>query len=157
MLKKQTMSKKQKTIKNEITLSGVGIHTGKKVTMTFKPAPANHGFAFKRVDLDGEPIIKAKASFVTNTQRGTNMESNGVQIQTSEHVLAAAVGLDIDNLLIEMDAAEPPIMDGSSKFFIEALEKAEVVELEEEAYEYVVKEIISVSYTHLTLPTTSRV
>ncbi len=137
------MSKKQKTIQNEITLSGVGLHTGNQVTMVFKPAPENHGFAFKRVDLEGSPIIEAKAEYVTNTQRGTNLEKNGVQIQTSEHVLAAAVGLDIDNLLIEVNASEPPIMDGSSKFFIEALEEAGIVEQEAEIEEYVVKEIIS--------------
>ena len=137
------MTKQQKTIKNEVTLSGVGLHTGNNVTMTFKPAPANHGFAFKRVDLEGQPVIEAKADYVVNTQRGTNMEKNGVQIQTSEHVLAAAVGLDIDNLLIEIDASEPPIMDGSSKFFIEALEKAGIIELDTEVEEYVVKEIIS--------------
>ncbi|WP_028891926.1 bifunctional UDP-3-O-[3-hydroxymyristoyl] N-acetylglucosamine deacetylase/3-hydroxyacyl-ACP dehydratase [Tenacibaculum sp. 47A_GOM-205m] len=137
------MSKKQKTIQNEITLSGVGLHTGNEVTMVFKPAPENHGFAFKRVDLEGEPVIEAKAEYVTNTQRGTNLEKNGVQIQTSEHVLAAAVGLDIDNLLIEVNASEPPIMDGSSKFFIEALEEAGIIEQEAEVEEYVVKEIIS--------------
>ncbi|REH48814.1 3-hydroxyacyl-[acyl-carrier-protein] dehydratase /UDP-3-O-[3-hydroxymyristoyl] N-acetylglucosamine deacetylase [Tenacibaculum gallaicum] len=137
------MSKKQKTIQKEVTLSGVGLHTGNEVNMVFKPAPENHGFAFKRVDLEGEPIIEAKADYVTNTQRGTNLEKNGVQIQTSEHVLAAAVGLDIDNLLIEINASEPPIMDGSSKFFIEALEKAEIIEQEAEIEEYVVKEIIS--------------
>jgi len=137
------MSKKQKTIQNEVTLSGVGLHTGNEVTMVFKPAPENHGFAFKRVDLEGEPVIEAKADYVTNTQRGTNLEKNGVQIQTSEHVLAAAVGLDIDNLLIEINASEPPIMDGSSKFFIEALEEAGIVEQEAEIEEYVVKEVIS--------------
>ncbi|AQS93207.1 UDP-3-O-[3-hydroxymyristoyl] N-acetylglucosamine deacetylase [Polaribacter sp. BM10] len=137
------MSKKQKTIQKEISLSGVGLHTGNTVTMTMKPAPINHGFAFKRVDLEGAPIIAAKAEYVVNTQRGTNLEKNGVQIQTSEHVLAAAVGLDIDNLLIEIDASEPPIMDGSSKFFIEALEKAGVQEQDADIEEYVVKEIIS--------------
>ncbi|CAL2084529.1 bifunctional UDP-3-O-[3-hydroxymyristoyl] N-acetylglucosamine deacetylase/3-hydroxyacyl-ACP dehydratase [Tenacibaculum sp. 190524A05c] len=137
------MSKKQNTIKNEITLSGVGLHTGNEVVMTFKPAPTNHGFAFKRVDLEGQPIIEAKAEYVTDTQRGTNMEKNGVQINTSEHVLAAAVGLNIDNLLIEINASEPPIMDGSSKFFIEALEKAGIEEQDAEIEEYIVKEIIS--------------
>ncbi|SNR15715.1 bifunctional UDP-3-O-[3-hydroxymyristoyl] N-acetylglucosamine deacetylase/3-hydroxyacyl-ACP dehydratase [Tenacibaculum jejuense] len=137
------MSKQQRTIENEVTLSGVGLHTGNEVTMTFKPAPVNHGFAFKRVDLEGQPIIEAKAEYVTNTQRGTNMEKNGVQIHTSEHVLAAAVGLDIDNLLIEINASEPPIMDGSSKYFIEALEKAGVVEQDAAIDEYVVKDIIS--------------
>ncbi|WP_405604409.1 bifunctional UDP-3-O-[3-hydroxymyristoyl] N-acetylglucosamine deacetylase/3-hydroxyacyl-ACP dehydratase [Polaribacter sp. Asnod1-A03] len=137
------MSKNQKTIQKEVTLSGVGIHTGKTVNMTIKPAPTNHGFAFCRVDLEGSPIIEAKAEYVVNTQRGTNLEKNGVQIQTSEHVLAAAVGLDIDNLLIEIDSPEPPIMDGSSKYFVEALEKAGIQEQDVEIEEYVVKEIIS--------------
>ena len=114
------MSNKQQTIKNEVSLSGVGLHTGNTVKMTFKPAPIDHGYAFVRIDLEGQPIIAANAEYVVNTQRGTNLEKNGVQIQTSEHVLAAAVGLGIDNLLIEIDASEPPIMDGSSKFFINA-------------------------------------
>lgn len=137
------MSKKQQTIKKEVSLSGVGLHTGNTVKMTFKPAPVNHGFAFMRVDLEGEPIIAAKAEYVVNTQRGTNLEKNGVQIQTSEHVLAAAVGLGIDNLLIEIDASEPPIMDGSSKFFVEALEKAEIEEQDIDIKEYIVKDVIS--------------
>jgi UDP-3-O-[3-hydroxymyristoyl] N-acetylglucosamine deacetylase/3-hydroxyacyl-[acyl-carrier-protein] dehydratase len=137
------MSKKQKTIQKEICLSGVGLHTGNTVKMTIKPAPVNHGFAFSRIDLEGCPTIEAKAEYVTNTQRGTNLEKNGVQIQTSEHVLAAAVGLDIDNLLIEIDSSEPPIMDGSSKFFIAALEEAGILEQEADIEEYVVKEIIS--------------
>ena len=137
------MSNKQTTIQKEVTLSGVGLHTGNEVIMTFKPAPVNHGFAFKRVDLEGQPIIEAKAEYVTTTQRGTNMEKNGVQIHTSEHVLAAAVGLNIDNLLIEINASEPPIMDGSSKFFIEALDKAGIVEQDAEVEEYIVKDIIS--------------
>ena len=137
------MSNKQKTIKSPITLTGVGLHTGNKVTMTLKPAPINHGFTFVRVDLEGSPIIEAKAEYVVNTQRGTNLEKNGVQIQTSEHILAAAVGLDIDNLLIEIDASEPPIMDGSSKYFVEAIENAGIEVLDADIEEYVVKEIIS--------------
>ena len=137
------MSKKQKTIQNEVSLSGVGLHTGNEVKMTFKPAPENHGFAFRRVDLTGSPTIEAKAEYVVNTQRGTNLEKNGVLIQTSEHVLAAAVGLDIDNLMIEINASEPPIMDGSSKFFVKALEKAGIKTLDADIEEYIVKEIIS--------------
>lgn len=137
------MSKKQTTIQNEITLDGVGLHTGNQVTMVFKPAPVNNGFSFKRVDLEGAPIIQAKAEYVTNTQRGTNLENKGVQIQTSEHVLAAAVGLGIDNLIIEINASEPPIMDGSSKFFVEALEKARIIAQDADVQQYVVKEIIS--------------
>ena len=137
------MIKKQKTIKKEVSLSGVGLHTGKEVSMTFKPAPENHGFAFIRTDLEGSPIIEAKAEYVTDTQRGTNLEKNGVRIHTSEHVLAAVIGLDIDNILIELNAPEPPIMDGSSKFFIEALEKAGIAEQEAEIEEFIVKEIVS--------------
>lgn len=137
------MSKKQKTIQKEVSLSGVGLHTGNTVNMVLKPAPVNHGFAFCRVDLEGSPTIQANAEYVVNTQRGTNLEKNGVSIQTSEHVLAAAVGLDIDNLLIEINASEPPIMDGSSKYFVQALEKAGVQEQDADIEEYIVKEIIS--------------
>jgi len=137
------MSKQQKTIQREVSLSGVGLHTGNEVKLTFKPAPENHGYAFIRVDLEGSPTIEAKAEYVVNTQRGTNLEKNGVLIQTSEHVLAAAVGLDIDNLLIEINASEPPIMDGSSKYFVEALEKAGINEQEANIEEYIVRDIIS--------------
>jgi len=134
---------KQKTIIKEVSLSGVGLHTGKHVKLTFKPAMANSGLAFKRVDLEGNPVIEADASYVTNTQRGTCLEKNGVIIQTSEHVLAALVGLDIDNVIIELNASEPPIMDGSSKFFVEALEKAGIAELDAFREEFVVTDIIS--------------
>jgi len=137
------MSSKQKTIQKEISLSGVGLHTGKEVKLTFKPAPENNGFAFVRTDLEGNPIIEAKADYVIDTQRGTNLEKNGVRIHTSEHVLAAVVGLGIDNIIIEISAPEPPIMDGSSKYFIEALEKVGIEEQEAEIEEYIVKEVIS--------------
>lgn len=134
---------KQRTIKKEVSLTGVGLHTGKEVTLTFKPAPENHGYVFKRSDLEGTPELPAEARYVASTDRGTTLERNGVQIQTSEHVLAACVGLEIDNVLIEMNQSEPPIMDGSSKFFIEALEEAgiEIQEADREIYE--VKEVIS--------------
>lgn len=134
---------KQRTIKKEASLVGVGLHTGKKVTLTFKPAPENSGYTFKRVDLEGTPIIPAEAIYVVSTQRGTRLEKNGVGIQTSEHVLAACVGLEVDNVMIELDSSEPPIMDGSSKFFVEAIEKAGIEEQEAERKEYVVKEVIS--------------
>lgn len=136
-------SGKQRTIKKKVTLKGVGLHTGEEVTMSFVPAKENHGYAFKRVDLEGEPTIEADAIYVVNTQRGTNLEKNGVKIQTSEHVLAALVGLDIDNVIIELDSPESPIMDGSSKFFVKALEEAGVLEQESEREEYVVKDVIS--------------
>lgn len=133
---------KQKTIQNEVSLSGVGLHTGQEVTLTFKPGAANTGFAFKRIDLEGNPVIEADANYVTNTQRGTCLEKNGVTIQTCEHVLAAFVGLDVDNAIIELDQSEPPIMDGSSKFFVEAIESAGIVELDAQREEYVVKDVI---------------
>ena len=134
---------KQKTIKNEISLTGVGLHTGKEVKMTFKPAPVNNGFSFVRVDLEGSPVIEADASYVVNTQRGTNLEKRGVKIQTSEHVLAAFVGCDIDNVIVELNGSEPPIMDGSSKYFVEAIENAGIEEQDAERKYYVVKEVIS--------------
>lgn len=134
---------KQTTIKSEISLKGVGLHTGKEVTMTFKPAPVNNGYTFVRVDLEGQPVVEADANYVVNTQRGTNLEKKGVKIQTSEHVLAAFVGCDVDNVIIELDASEPPIMDGSSKFFVEAIEKVGVEEQDAERKVYVVKEVIS--------------
>ena len=134
---------KQKTIKKEISLTGVGLHTGKEVKMTFKPAPVNNGFTFVRVDLEGHPIVEADANYVVNTQRGTNLEKLGVKIQTPEHVLAALVGCDLDNVIIELNASELPIMDGSSKYFVEALEKAEIEEQNANRKVYVVKEVIS--------------
>jgi UDP-3-O-[3-hydroxymyristoyl] N-acetylglucosamine deacetylase/3-hydroxyacyl-[acyl-carrier-protein] dehydratase len=134
---------KQKTIEKEVKLEGVGLHTGADVTLVFKPGAENSGFLFERVDLEGNPKIEADANYVTNTQRGTCLEKNGVTIQTCEHVLAALVGLDIDNAVIELNASEPPIMDGSSKFFVEALEKAGIVEQEAFREEYVIKEVVS--------------
>ncbi len=134
---------KQKTIKTEISLTGVGLHTGNEVKITFKPAPINNGFTFVRVDLEGQPVIEADANYVVNTQRGTNLEKLGVKIQTPEHVLAALVGCDLDNVIIELNASELPIMDGSSKYFVEAIEKTGVQEQDSKRNIYVVKEIIS--------------
>ena len=132
----------QTTIANKVALEGVGLHTGKNVVLTFNPAAANTGYVFKRTDLEGEPTIEADVQYVNDTQRGTNLVKNEVKIHTSEHVLSALVGLEIDNCLIELSAPEPPIMDGSSKFFVKALQKAGKVELSEVRDEYIVKEII---------------
>ena len=134
---------KQTTIFKPVSLSGVGLHTGQEVKLTFMPAKADNGYTFTRVDLDGNPIIEANINFVTSTQRGTVLEKNGVTIQTCEHVLAALVGLEIDNVNIELNASEPPIMDGSSKYFVEALESAGKVDLDDFREEYVVKNVIS--------------
>jgi len=134
---------KQQTILKSVSLKGVGIHSGNEVNLTFKPAEDNFGYAFCRMDMPDKPIIEADINYVVNTKRGTTLEKNGIVIQTSEHVLAALVGLEIDNVLIELDAAEPPIMDGSSKFFVEALIKAGIKEQSEDRAEYIVKDVIS--------------
>ena len=137
------MSNKQTTIKSSVSLKGVGIHTGKDVKLSFKPADPYTGYVFKRLDLDGSPSIEALSKYVINTQRGTTLEKNGVKLKTIEHVLAALVGLEIDNVLIEINAEEPPIMDGSSKYFVDALENAGVLELDALRKEYIIKDIIT--------------
>ena len=134
---------KQTTISKKVSLKGVGLHTGLDVELNFLPAEVNSGYSFRRIDLEGAPIIKADANLVTNTQRGTCLEKNGVTIQTCEHVLAALVGLEIDNVIIELSTSEPPIMDGSSKYFIEALETAGIKELDAFREVFVVKDVIS--------------
>ncbi|MDB4182821.1 bifunctional UDP-3-O-[3-hydroxymyristoyl] N-acetylglucosamine deacetylase/3-hydroxyacyl-ACP dehydratase [Flavobacteriaceae bacterium] len=134
---------KQTTISKKVSLKGVGLHTGLDVELNFLPAEVNSGYSFRRIDLEGAPIIKADANLVTNTQRGTCLEKNGVTIQTCEHVLAALVGLEIDNVIIELSTSEPPIMDGSSKYFIEALETAGILELDAFREVFVVKDVIS--------------
>jgi UDP-3-O-[3-hydroxymyristoyl] N-acetylglucosamine deacetylase/3-hydroxyacyl-[acyl-carrier-protein] dehydratase len=134
---------KQHTILKPVSLKGVGIHTGQEVNLKFKPAKENQGYVFCRVDLPEKPLIEANINFVVNTDRGTNLDKNGIKIRTSEHVLAALVGMGIDNILIELDAPEPPIMDGSSKYFVEALKKAGLKKQDTIREEYVVKEPIS--------------
>jgi UDP-3-O-[3-hydroxymyristoyl] N-acetylglucosamine deacetylase/3-hydroxyacyl-[acyl-carrier-protein] dehydratase len=119
---------KQRTIKNPVSISGVGLHTGKNVTLTFVPAPANHGYKFKRVDLENQPVVSAEIGNVVDTSRGTTIEQIGVRIHTVEHVLAALAGMSIDNVMIEMDWSETPILDGSCKLYVESLIKAEIVE-----------------------------
>ena len=117
------MNTKQHTIKESITVSGVGLHTGVMANMTFQPAEANHGIKFQRIDLPGQPIVDADVDYVVDLSRGTTIEHNGARINTVEHTMAALVGLQIDNILIQLDGPEPPIMDGSSKMFVDALEK----------------------------------
>ena len=137
------MISNQTTIKSSVSLDGVGIHTGKDVKLTFNPAEADTGYVFKRVDLEGNPTIEALSKFVVNTQRGTTLEKKGIKLKTIEHVLAALVGLEIDNVLIEINAEEPPIMDGSSKFFIDALQEAEIEELNTHRKEYIIKDTVT--------------
>jgi len=115
------MKVKQHTLKKAVTVSGVGLHTGVRSTMTFMPALPNHGFKFQRIDLEGRPIVDADVDLVVDTSRGTTIEKGGARINTVEHTLAALVGLEIDNCLIEIDGPEPPIMDGSSIDFVRAI------------------------------------
>jgi len=118
------MNVKQKTIKSEVSVKGVGLHTGANVTLTFCPAPENHGFKFQRVDLPGAPIVDADCDNVTDTARGTTISQNGASVSTVEHVMASLVGMDLDNVLMKVDGPETPIMDGSAILFLEALEAA---------------------------------
>jgi len=119
------MNIRQHTIKKSVTVSGTGLHTGKPCNMTFRPAGINHGIKFQRIDLDGYPTVDADADLVVDTSRGTTLEQGNARVHTVEHTLAALVGLQIDNVLIELDGPEPPIMDGSSIDFIRALEFAD--------------------------------
>jgi UDP-3-O-[3-hydroxymyristoyl] N-acetylglucosamine deacetylase/3-hydroxyacyl-[acyl-carrier-protein] dehydratase len=123
-------SKNQQTLKGSVTLQGVGLHTGEKVTMTMRPANPNYGIRFQRIDLPEQPVVKADVDFVVDTSRGTTIEYNNARISTIEHTMAALVGLGVDNVLIELDGPEVPIMDGSAKFFMEAIESAGILEQE---------------------------
>ena len=133
----------QRTLKDQVALDGVGLHTGKFVTIIFKPAPVDTGYVFVRTDLSPPVEIPADVHYVNNTDRGTNLEKDGAKIQTSEHVLAALVGMEIDNCYIELNSAESPIMDGSSKFFVEAIESVGIEEQDKQREEYVVTDLIT--------------
>ena len=140
MTKKKTY---QKTLKNKITLDGVGLHTGISVKLTLKPALEDTGYIFVRTDLKPAVEIPADVQYVINTDRGTNLEKDGAKIQTSEHVLAALVGMGVDNCYIELDSAESPIMDGSSKFFVDAIESVGIQEQDKPREEYIVTDLIT--------------
>jgi UDP-3-O-[3-hydroxymyristoyl] N-acetylglucosamine deacetylase/3-hydroxyacyl-[acyl-carrier-protein] dehydratase len=139
------MTVKQRTIQKPATIKGKGLHTGVEVQLTFNPAPENHGFKFRRIDLDGMPIISAVAENVVDTSRGTTIEEKGVRISTIEHVMAALVGLGIDNVLIDITGPETPIVDGSSIFFVNALKEAGIVELDADRKYYEIKEKVTYS------------
>ena len=116
------MKEFQRTLKAPAKLSGIGLHTGAPVNITILPASDNHGYKFQRMDVEGQPIIKADADLVISTERGTTLEHNGVRVHTTEHLLAALYGMQVDNALIQIDGPEIPIMDGSSKPFVAAIE-----------------------------------
>jgi len=121
---------KQHTLKSEISISGTGLHTGIMVDMTLKPANPGFGIQFQRIDLPGQPVIKADCDLVTDTSRGTTLELDSAKVSTVEHILAALVGMGVDNCLIEINGPEIPIMDGSSQPFIEYIDETGVVEQE---------------------------
>lgn len=116
---------KQRTLKNSFSLTGKGLHTGLDITATFLPAPENHGYKIQRIDLEDQPIIEALAENVVETQRGTVLGKGDVVVSTVEHALAALYGAEIDNCLIQVNAPELPILDGSARYYSEAIEKAE--------------------------------
>lgn len=117
------MSEKQRTLKEAILFKGVGLHTGEPVTMEICPAPENHGYKFQRIDLENQPVIKADADLVVGTDRGTTLEFQGARVYTTEHVLAALYGMQVDNALIKLDGPEIPIMDGSSLLFVNEIKR----------------------------------
>jgi UDP-3-O-[3-hydroxymyristoyl] N-acetylglucosamine deacetylase / 3-hydroxyacyl-[acyl-carrier-protein] dehydratase len=121
---------KQTSIQNPVSIKGVGLHTGKAVTLTIRPAEANHGYRFQRIDLPEQPVIPADAKYVVSTHRSTTLKSGEAQVSTVEHVLSALHGLGIDNALLEIDGPEMPIMDGSAMPFVQILREAGMRELE---------------------------
>ena len=136
------MTVKQKTLAKEFSISGKGLHTNCLVKMTFKPAPINHGFKYQRIDLEDKPIIPASAEYVGDTSRGTVIGIGNARVSTLEHSLAALTGMDLDNVLVEIDNEEVPILDGSSRFFVQAIEEAGVVEQDADREYFVITEKI---------------
>ncbi len=118
------LNHKQQTIKKSVTISGVGLHTGVQTNLTFLPAKPNHGIKFQRVDLPSSPIIDADCDRVVDVSRGTTLEQSGARVSTIEHTMAALVGLEIDNVMVQIDGPEAPIMDGSSIQFVQVLKEA---------------------------------
>lgn len=136
---------KQRTILREVSISGKSLHSGEEVNLTLKPAPENHGVVFKRTDLYGKPELKPLVDYVTDLVRSTTIADGHAKVQTVEHVLSALNGCGVDNVLIEMDASEPPILDGSAKHFVNLVQQAEPVEQEAEREYYVLDEPVSVT------------
>ena len=135
---------KQKTLAASFSLKGKGLHTGLDIEITFNPAPENHGYKIKRTDLEGQPVIDALAENVVATQRGTVLKKNNVQVSTIEHAMAALYAFEIDNCLIEVNAPEFPILDGSARYFAEAIQKVGSVEQNAPRDYYIVKHKIEV-------------
>lgn len=136
---------KQRTILREASITGKSLHSGEEVHLTLKPAAENHGIVFKRTDLYGKPELKPLVDFVTDLVRSTTIADGHAKVQTVEHVLSALNGCGVDNVLIEMDASEPPILDGSAKHFVNLVQQAEPVEQSAEREYYILDEPVSVT------------
>jgi UDP-3-O-[3-hydroxymyristoyl] N-acetylglucosamine deacetylase/3-hydroxyacyl-[acyl-carrier-protein] dehydratase len=134
------MAENQRTIKTSVSLTGTGLHTGVEVTLTLNPAPENHGYKFRRIDLEGQPVIDALADHVSFTERGTVLEKGAAKVSTIEHCLSALRALGVDNCLIDVTGPEAPILDGSAIEYVNAIEKAGIEEQAEERHYFVVKE-----------------
>jgi UDP-3-O-[3-hydroxymyristoyl] N-acetylglucosamine deacetylase/3-hydroxyacyl-[acyl-carrier-protein] dehydratase len=138
-------SMKQRTLLGEVSLTGTALHTGDDVTLTMKPAPADHGVVFRRIDLHGSPEIKPHVSNVSDLVRSTTISSGHAQIHTVEHVLSALHGYSIDNVVVEMNASEPPIMDGSARPYVNLILEGEPVEQDKDREFFELEEPISVT------------
>jgi UDP-3-O-[3-hydroxymyristoyl] N-acetylglucosamine deacetylase/3-hydroxyacyl-[acyl-carrier-protein] dehydratase len=136
---------KQHTLSGSASLSGRGLHTGKQVTVTFQPAPQYHGVLFRRIDLLGKPIVRACGKNVFDTSRGTSIRDGEAEVRTIEHLMAALAGLEIDNVMVDIDAEETPILDGSSRLYVEALQQIEKVEQTAEREYFTVNETVEFS------------
>ena len=137
------MEEKQCTLRRKISVTGAGLHTRQCGTLTFNPAPVNTGIRFRRIDLEDQPIIEADVDNVIDTTRGTTLGKGGVKIYTVEHVLASLRGMGVDNVLIDIDVEETPIMDGSGKEFVKVIKEAGIVQQKALRDYYVIKEPIS--------------
>ena len=136
---------KQRTLQNSFTLSGIGLHTGFHIVVTFKPAPVDHGYKIIRTDLEGQPVIEALAENVVNTQRGTVVGKDNVTVSTIEHGLSALYALGIDNCLIEVNSSEFPILDGSAIEYVKEIRKAGIREQEKDKDYYIVRSKMEVA------------
>jgi UDP-3-O-[3-hydroxymyristoyl] N-acetylglucosamine deacetylase/3-hydroxyacyl-[acyl-carrier-protein] dehydratase len=136
---------KQRTLLREVSIKGNALHTGDAVHMTFKPAPVNHGIVFKRMDLHGHPELKPRVDQVTDLVRATTIQVGHAKLHTVEHVLSALSGCGIDNLLVELNASEPPIMDGSAREFVKMIQQGEPVEQDAEREYFALADTVTVS------------
>lgn len=135
----------QQTLRESFSVKGKGLHTGIEITAVFNPAPENHGYKFRRTDLPGQPTVDALAENVVDTRRGTVLGKNDAVVSTVEHALAALYAAGVDNCLIDVDAPEMPILDGSAKVYVEELERVGLKEQNADKDFYIIKEKIRVS------------